>query len=93
MEGDVRENWNCHNKAGISKRQLKFALNTSISAYTRILFMVNGVLGLAPAYGIWRGSKTWAWLSGLLVAGGALALFFISRSRIIPGWEDELSCG
>jgi len=55
-----------------------------------VLFIANGVLGFAAAYGIWRGSKTWAWLLGLLVAGGALAFFFISRSMIIPGWEDEL---
>jgi len=54
------------------------------------LFVFNGILGLAAAYGIWRGSKTWGWLLGLLVAGGALAFFFISRAVAIPGWGDEI---
>jgi hypothetical protein len=59
-------------------------------AFRGVLFIANSVLGLAAAYGIWRGSKTWAWLLGLLVAGGALGFYVISRSIGIPGWEDSI---
>jgi hypothetical protein len=54
-----------------------------------LLFIANGVLGLVAAVGIYRGEKTWGWALGLVVAGGALAFYVVSRALGIP-WPDSL---
>lgn len=54
-----------------------------------VLFILNGILGVIAAYGIFRGEKTWGWGLGLIVAGGAFAFYIISRAFGIP-WEDSL---
>lgn len=52
--------------------------------YKGVLFTLNGVGALVAAYGIWRGAA-WGWLLGLLIAGGAIAGYVISRTVGMPG--------
>lgn len=53
-------------------------------AYKGILFVLNGVGALVAAYGIWRGAP-WGWFSGLLIAGGAIVGYAVSRTVGMPG--------
>jgi hypothetical protein len=55
-----------------------------------ILFIVDGVLALIAAIGVYRGSRTWGWGLGFIAAAGALIFFVVSRSIGIPGWEDSI---
>lgn len=54
-----------------------------------VLFIANGILGLIAAVGIYRGSKTWGWGLGVIVAGGAFLFYVVSRAFGIP-WMDSL---
>ena len=62
----------------------------SEATYKGILFSLNGIGALVAAYGIFRGAN-WGWLLGLLVAGGALVGYAISRTVGLPGLEVESS--
>ncbi len=53
-------------------------------AYKAILFVLNGVGAIVAAYGIFRGAS-WGWLLGLLMAGGAIVGYVISRTVGMPG--------
>lgn len=53
-------------------------------AYKGILFILNGLGALVAAYGIFRGAG-WGWLLGLLIAGGAIVGYVISRTVGMPG--------
>ena len=53
-------------------------------AYKGILFVLNGIGALVAAYGIWRGAS-WGWLFGLLMAGGAIVGYAVSRTVGMPG--------
>jgi hypothetical protein len=53
-------------------------------AYKGILFVLNGIGALVAAYGIWRGAL-WGWLFGLLIAGGAIVGYAVSRTVGMPG--------
>ena len=55
------------------------------AAYKGALFIANGLAALIAAAGIYRGSKTWGWGLGLLVAGGALVMYVVSRTIGLPG--------
>ncbi|MBI1279935.1 MAG: hypothetical protein GC179_17545 [Anaerolineaceae bacterium] len=59
--------------------------NFDEAAYKGMMFMVNGVAALIAAAGIYRGSKTWGWGLGLLVAGGAIVMYVVSRTIGLPG--------
>lgn len=59
--------------------------NFDEAAYKGILFVANGIAALIAAAGIYRGSKTWGWGLGLLVAGGAIVMYVISRTIGLPG--------
>ncbi len=59
--------------------------NFSEAAYKGVMFAANGIAALIAAAGIYRGSKTWGWGLGLLVAGGALVMYVISRTIGLPG--------
>src|SRR5690348_15329274 len=58
----------------------------------------NGVGSVVAAYGIARGNRRWGWALGLLVAGGALLGYVLSRTVGLPGgltddignWLDPL---
>ena len=52
-------------------------------AYTGVLYLANFAGALAAAVGIYWG-KSWGWVLGLLVAGGAFAGYVISRTVGLP---------
>lgn len=56
--------------------------------YKGILFTLNGIGAVVAAYGIFRGAS-WGWLLGLLVAGGAIIGYIISRTIGLPGLPVE----
>ena len=58
------------------------------ATYKGILFSLNGIGAFAAAFGIFRG-KSWGWLLGLLIAGGAVVGYVISRTVGLPGLPVE----
>jgi len=56
--------------------------------YMGMLFIVNFVGAIVAAVGIYRGSL-WGWILGLLVAGGSLVGYILSRTVGMPGMEIE----
>jgi hypothetical protein len=59
------------------------------ATYKGLLFLANGIGALVAAVGIYRGERTWGWALGVLVAGGALVGYVISRTVGLPGLEPE----
>ena len=59
--------------------------NLQEAAYKGVLFLLNGGAALIAAVGIYRGQKTWGWGLGVLVAGGALVMYVVSRTVGLPG--------
>ena len=57
--------------------------------YVGVLFVANFVGALASAWGIYR-DALWGWLLGVLVAGGALVAYIVSRSIGMPGLEQSV---
>lgn len=55
------------------------------ATYKGLLFAANGIGSLIAAYGISRDDRQWGWGLGLLVAGGALAGYVLSRTVGLPG--------
>lgn len=58
--------------------------NFNQSTYKGLLFILNGFGALVAAFGIFRGAS-WGWLLGLLIAGGAIVGYVISRTVGLPG--------
>lgn len=58
------------------------------ATYKGVLFTLNGIGAVVAAYGIFRGAS-WGWLLGLLVAGGAIVGYVISRTAGLPGLPVE----
>lgn len=54
-----------------------------------VLFILNGVLGLVAAWGVYRGERLWGWGLGVLIAGGAFLFYIVSRAFGVP-WQDSL---
>jgi hypothetical protein len=59
------------------------------ATYKGLLFVANGAGAAVAAFGIYRGVKSWGWGLGLLVAGGALVAYILSRTIGLPGLEAE----
>lgn len=59
--------------------------NMQEAAYKGVMFFLNGGAALIAAVGIYRGSKSWGWGLGALVAGGALVMYVVSRTIGLPG--------
>ncbi len=55
------------------------------ATYKGLMFVANGIAALIAAAGIYRGSRIWGWSLGLLVAGGALVMYVVSRTIGMPG--------
>jgi hypothetical protein len=55
-----------------------------VAAYVGVLFVANFLAASLSAYGILR-DKGWGWIIGVLVAGGALVAYFLSRTVGLPG--------
>ncbi len=52
------------------------------------LFVANFLAALIAAYGIYR-RKTWGWILGIMVAGGAMIFYTWSRTSGLPGLPPE----
>jgi hypothetical protein len=60
------------------------------ATYKGWLFVANGVAAIIAAWGIYRGARTWGWVLGVVVAGGALVSYVISRTVGLPGLEPDV---
>lgn len=59
------------------------------ATYKGLLFVANGIAAIVAAVGIYRGGRTWGWALGVMVAGGALVGYVISRTVGLPGLEPD----
>src|SRR5215210_5797155 len=57
------------------------------ATYLGLLFIANFAGAAVAAFGIFRGHR-WGWVLGLLVAGGAYILYFVSATVGLPGVEE-----
>ena len=60
-----------------------------VAPYIGVGFVVNFIAALVAAVGIYR-DALWGWLLGVLVAGGALVMYVLSRSVGLPGFEHAV---
>jgi uncharacterized membrane protein HdeD (DUF308 family) len=60
------------------------------ATYKGLLFLANGIAAIIAAFGIHRGERTWGWGLGVLVAGGALVGYVISRTVGLPGMPPDV---
>ena len=60
------------------------------ATYKGLLFVANGIAAIVAAIGIYRGERLWGWGLGLLVAGGALLAYVISRTVGLPGLAPDV---
>jgi hypothetical protein len=60
------------------------------ATYKGWLFLANGIGAVVAAVGIHRGERTWGWGLGVLVAGGALVGYLISRTVGLPGLAPDV---
>lgn len=58
-------------------------------AYKGVLFALNGAGAIVAAVGIYRGSRTWGWMLGVLIAAGSIAGYIASRTIGMPGLPAE----
>ena len=54
-----------------------------------VLFFINMAAAIVSAIGIYRGSRSWGWGLGVLVAGGALVAYVLSRTTGFLGFYDD----
>jgi hypothetical protein len=59
------------------------------ATYIGVLFSANLLGGIAAVIGIYR-NELWGWWLGAAVAGGALAMFLVSRLIGLPGFEEHV---
>jgi hypothetical protein len=59
------------------------------ATYIGVLFSANLIGALASAIGIYR-DELWGWWLGAAVAGGAFAMFIVSRLIGLPGFEEHI---
>jgi hypothetical protein len=60
------------------------------ATYKGLLFLANGIAAIVAALGIYRGERLWGWGLGVLVAGGALVSYVISRTVGLPGLAPDI---
>jgi len=60
------------------------------ATYKGLLFVANGIAAIIAAVGIYRDERLWGWGLGLLVAGGALIGYVISRTVGLPGLAPDV---
>jgi hypothetical protein len=56
--------------------------------YIGLLFVASVVGALLAAFGIARGER-WGWMLGVLVAGGSIAGYLLSRSIGLPDFREN----
>jgi hypothetical protein len=60
-----------------------------VAPYVGVMFVANFIGALVAAVGLYR-DVLWGWLLGALLAGGALAMYVVSRSVGLPGFEHAV---
>jgi hypothetical protein len=60
-----------------------------VAPYIGVGFVANFIAALVAAVGIYR-DAIWGWILGVLVAGGALVMYIVSRSVGLPGFEHAV---
>jgi hypothetical protein len=60
------------------------------ATYKGCLFLANGIAAVVAAVGIHRGERIWGWGLGVLVAGGALVGYVVSRTVGLPGLAPDV---
>ena len=60
------------------------------ATYKGLLFVANGIAAIVAAVGIYRGERIWGWGLGVLVAGGALIGYVVSRTVGLPGLAPDV---
>jgi hypothetical protein len=60
------------------------------ATYKGLLFLANGIAAIVAAFGIYRGERRWGWGLGVLVAGGALVGYVVSRTAGLPGLPPDI---
>ena len=58
------------------------------ASYLGLLFVANFLGALIAAFGIYRGAE-WGWVLGTFVAGGAFAMYVVSRAFGLPGLPES----
>lgn len=58
--------------------------------YLGVLFLLNCAGSILAAAGLAWGAYRWAWLLGVLIAGGAFVGFIASRTIGLPGFEEAV---
>lgn len=59
-------------------------------AYIGVLFVVNAIGCAIAVYGLLRlGAPRWAWILGIVLAGGAFVAFVLSRTVGLPSFKEE----
>ena len=60
------------------------------ASYLGLLFLANFAGTIVAAIGIYRGSRSWGWGLGILLAASAYLGYILSRTVGLPGfYEDE----
>jgi hypothetical protein len=59
------------------------------ATYVGVLFSANAAGSLVAAIGIYR-DRLWGWLLGALIAGGAFAMFMVSRLIGLPAYQEHV---
>ena len=59
------------------------------ATYIGVLFLANCVGALMAAFGIYQ-DRLWGWVLGALVAGGAFAMFIVSRLIGLPAYQQHV---
>jgi hypothetical protein len=57
--------------------------NYAEANYKGILFALNGLGAFVAAYGIYT-RQNWGWWLGLLISGGAIVMYIVSRTLGLP---------
>ena len=60
-----------------------------VAPYIGVGFVANFIAALVAAVGIYR-DAIWGWILGVLVTGGALVMYIVSRSVGLPGFEHAV---
>jgi 4-amino-4-deoxy-L-arabinose transferase-like glycosyltransferase len=57
--------------------------------YVGVLFVLNAIGAAVGVAGLLRGAPRWAWLLGIVVAGGAFAGFILARTTGLPSFKED----
>jgi hypothetical protein len=57
--------------------------------YVGVLFVLNAAGAAVGVVALLRGAPRWAWMLGILVAGGAFVGFILSRTTGLPSFKES----